>query len=130
MPFEFGEDTVNAGEVAMANCLVAKGDLPIEIMWTLNSQSVAFINGITLNNLKRSSQITIDSVHFEHAGEYTCRAKNSVGATVYSVTLHVNGIYTYLNISWYSRAIIGRVEVVSSNNDCIWADMVAVGLVI
>lgn len=92
-PFEFGENTVNTGDVVMALCTVPKGDLPIEISWSINGKLVKKMDGISLSQTKRSSQISIDSVYFEHAGEYTCTAKNSIGSSSYSAILNVNGIY-------------------------------------
>jgi len=36
-PFSFGDEPLNRGEVASVNCVVPKGDLPLDIYWTLNS---------------------------------------------------------------------------------------------
>lgn len=40
---------------------------------------------------KRITQLSIDSVTAEHAGQYTCFAENQAGASEYSTYLHVNG---------------------------------------
>lgn len=74
----------------MASCLV-KGDFPLNIFWTLNGQAIQNINGITLLNSKRSSQLNIENVNFEHAGEYKCTVKNKAGESSYSTVLNVNG---------------------------------------
>lgn len=95
-PFEFGEETVNSGDVAMASCLVTKGDFPLKIIWTLNGKSIHDMNGISLMNSKRASQLSIDSVYFDHAGEYTCWAKNAAGTSSYSAILNVNGIVFFM----------------------------------
>lgn len=73
-------------------CTVNKGDFPIEISWFLNNVSTSTIQGITtLRTNKRISQLSIDSVQAEHAGEFTCVAKNRAGMATYSTILHVNG---------------------------------------
>lgn len=82
---------MNSGDVAVANCIVTKGDLPIKIKWTLNGKAIQKIHGVSLSNTKRSSQINIESVYFEHAGNYTCIANNSAGYDTYSTILNVNG---------------------------------------
>lgn len=77
----------------MTNCLVNKGDFPIEISWTLNDRPTSNIIGLTITNAnKRSSQLNIESVQANHAGEYVCIAKNFAGIAKYSAHLHVNGI--------------------------------------
>lgn len=73
-------------------CTVHKGDFPIDIDWTLNNRSVKFYQGISvMRTNKRISQLSIDSVQAEHAGEYICNAKNSAGTAKQSAHLHVNG---------------------------------------
>lgn len=78
--------------MASVICTANKGDLPIEIFWFLNNVSVSDIHGINLlRTNKRISQLSIDSVEAEHAGEYICLAKNRAGLATYSAVLHVNG---------------------------------------
>lgn len=73
-------------------CTVHKGDFPIGIRWTLNGKPIANFQGIsTMRTNKRSSQLTIDSINAEHAGEYTCIAKNDAGTASHKAVLHVNG---------------------------------------
>lgn len=99
-PFDFGENPANSGDVIMANCLVLKGDLPIEIFWTLNEKPIEEIHGVSVTNMKRSSQISIESVYSEHAGEYTCSANNTAGFSSYSAVLNVNGIF-FFNLEFF-----------------------------
>lgn len=76
-------------------CTVNKGDFPIEITWKLNNHSIESYQGISiLRTNKRISQLSIDSVQAEHAGEYTCVAKNPAGITHQSAVLHVNGTFS------------------------------------
>lgn len=95
-PFSFGEETVNSGELVTATCAIFKGDLPINITWTLNGHNVNDFEGVDAGNTKRrTSQLTIESVQAHHSGEYTCFAKNSAGTAQYSSFLNVNGIMVY-----------------------------------
>lgn len=72
---------------------MAKGDLPINITWTLNGRKIYDNDGIDTGNTKsRSSQLIIDSVESHHLGEYTCIAQNVIGSAKYSTYLNVNGI--------------------------------------
>lgn len=69
-----------------------KGDLPMDIKWTLNGKTVDNLDGISvLRTNKRISQLSIDSVSAEHAGEYLCLAKNKAGVFSNKAYLHVNG---------------------------------------
>nr|XP_015838910.1 PREDICTED: Down syndrome cell adhesion molecule isoform X38 [Tribolium castaneum] len=91
IPFDFTDDPVNSEDMSSLTCTVNKGDFPIAISWSLNNRSVETIQGITvMRTNKRISQLSIDSVQAEHAGEYTCIAKNSAGITHQSAVLHVN----------------------------------------
>lgn len=91
--FDFGEDTVNSGDMATTNCAVTKGDFPIKISWLFNGKPIHSVHGVTVGQInKRISTLSIESVNAEHAGVYTCRAKNKAGAAEYETTLNVKGI--------------------------------------
>nr|CAH7736157.1 unnamed protein product [Callosobruchus chinensis] len=91
LPFNFGEESVNAGELATLQCSVHKGDLPMKIGWLHNNYSVADMDDILISKVgKKISTLSIDSVSAKHAGEYTCIAENRAGSTRYSATLNVN----------------------------------------
>lgn len=92
IPFDFGEEAVNSGEFASVSCSVHKGDLPIEISWYHNNNTIREQNGVTVMKNKKVSTLSIDSVSFENYGEYTCTAKNRAGSTTHSAVLNVNGI--------------------------------------
>lgn len=92
LPFDFGEESVNSGDVASLQCTVFKGDLPLNITWLHNNQTIGYNNGISVTRVgKKVSSITIDSVQGEHAGVYTCFAGNQAGFSSHSTYLHVNG---------------------------------------
>lgn len=97
-PFDFGEDILNAGETVSLTCTVGKGDLPLNIYWQLNNQSLNTGNGILINrNGKRISMLSIENVLHEHIGNYTCIAENQAGRSSHSATLKVNGINIFHN---------------------------------
>nr|XP_044249298.1 Down syndrome cell adhesion molecule-like protein Dscam2 isoform X7 [Drosophila takahashii] len=91
-PFSFGDEPLNRGEVASVTCVVPKGDLPLDIYWTLNSALI--VNGelgFTLVRLnKRTSSLNVDSLEAVHRGSYKCIANNSAGYAEYVSTLDVN----------------------------------------
>lgn len=90
----FGDEPVNAGDLASIQCAVSKGDFPLEITWMfrgepLNSDQFGYIFS---DSGKRVKQLTIESVNAKNAGEYTCVASNAAGSTSSSAILDVNGI--------------------------------------
>lgn len=92
LPFNFGEDSINSGDFANLHCSVHKGDLPIQISWFLNNKSINEIYGVSVLNVgPKVSSLTIDSVHENHAGTYTCLAANPAGRAEFNVELNVNG---------------------------------------
>lgn len=94
MPFLFGEDSFNTGDSTGVSCMIVKGDLPINIKWTLNGQPlINGENGVTIAKLTaKSSILNIGSVEKEHRGLFRCHAENMAGIAEYSSELHVNGI--------------------------------------
>lgn len=91
--FDFGEEALNRGEIASVTCMVPKGDLPLDIYWTLNSALiVSGENGFNLFKMnKRTSSLNIDSLEGFHRGTYKCIANNSAGYAEHVTVLEVNG---------------------------------------
>lgn len=92
-PISFGEEPVNAGDLVSVQCVVTKGDSPLEITWTFDGHPIQSYHGdvIVSDTGKRVKQLTIESVAARHAGEYTCVASNAAGSVSHSATLDVNG---------------------------------------
>lgn len=91
-PFDFGDSPANFEDSVSVSCLVSSGDLPIDIEWLFNGESISYASGIAvLRGGKRTSVLTIDSVHAGHAGNYSCKAKNKAASSEYSAALIVNG---------------------------------------
>lgn len=93
-PISFGEEPVNAGDLVSVQCVVTKGDFPLEITWTFDGRPIQSYHGdvIVSDTGKRVKQLTIESVAARHAGEYTCVASNAAGSVSHSAVLDVNGI--------------------------------------
>lgn len=91
--FDFGDESVNSGDMAIVYCAIVKGDLPVQISWTLNGQQISTVDGISILKTKpRVSQLSIDNVQGYHSGEYKCIAANKAGNVNQSAILNVNGI--------------------------------------
>jgi len=93
VPFSFGDETTNAGDLASVTCSVVKGDTPITINWFFNGTEIKSNDEITISKVgKKISMLSIESVRAEYVGEYTCVAKNAAGATNISTYLYINGL--------------------------------------
>ncbi|XP_064216074.1 Down syndrome cell adhesion molecule isoform X11 [Tribolium castaneum] len=91
LPFDFGDDPVNSGDVVSLTCSVNKGDLPLRIFWSFNNDTSVDKYGIVVSLVnKRLSTLSIDSVEAHHTGDYKCIAKNSAGVSIHSTQLNVN----------------------------------------
>lgn len=91
-PFDFGEDTYNAGDTVSLTCTITKGDMPIEISWLFNDNPMKSSDGVVITRSGRKiSMLSIDSIQGTHRGNYTCVAKNDAGTAAHSALLHVNG---------------------------------------
>lgn len=92
--FSFGEEPINADEMASVQCAVVKGDLPLDISWMFNGNPIGSDQSDVniIDNGKRHKQLTIESVSARHAGEYTCVASNIAGSVSRTAVLDINGI--------------------------------------
>lgn len=79
--------------MATVTCLVAKGDLPVDIFWSLNS--IPIVNGmhsISVTRLNaRTSALSIDALDAQHRGQYKCMSRNGAGDADQTAWLDVNG---------------------------------------
>lgn len=93
-PFAFGEEPANFGEMAGVTCMAIKGDLPIDLFWTLNNNPLVADGdqGVNLQRINtRTSSLSIDALGAQHRGVYQCVARNRAGFSVIASELIVNG---------------------------------------
>lgn len=93
MPFTFGDTPINTGETIGVQCMVNKGDIPINITWYLNGDRlINNDNFVTISRLNsRTSSLNIDVLNDRHRGRYKCLAKNDAGQVEYETPLFING---------------------------------------
>lgn len=93
LPFNFGSEVFNMGDVLSINCVVLKGDLPLEIQWTLNDELIETgQDGFTVMQLNsRTSYLSVDALEAKHRGVYSCIAQNLAGKAKFAAELQVNG---------------------------------------
>lgn len=92
-PFDFGIGPANVGEMAMVSCMVIKGDVPLDLFWSLNSVPIiSGQQGFSVSRMNaRASTLSIDSLQAIHRGLYKCIARNSAGHAEHEAELQVNG---------------------------------------
>lgn len=73
--------------------MVAKGDVPLDIFWSLNSMPI--LHGqhsfSVLRVNARTSVLSVDSLDAQHRGVYRCMARNGAGQAEHYSALEVNG---------------------------------------
>lgn len=73
--------------------MVTKGDLPIDIRWTIGSQPiVSGEQGFSITRINsRTSALNMEYLDAFHRGVFKCVVSNSAGFAEYSAILEVNG---------------------------------------
>lgn len=90
--FSFGDEAVNSGDIVAVQCAVLKGDLPLEITWTLNGRSLTEWTDVDIGRTSgRINSLNIESVRDHHRGVFECVAMNRAGRYGLSAELMVNG---------------------------------------
>ncbi|XP_054089324.1 cell adhesion molecule Dscam2 isoform X17 [Zeugodacus cucurbitae] len=92
LPFSFPAEVVNMGDIISINCVALKGDLPLDIHWTINNEPITSgVDGFTIMKLNaRTSYLSVDSLEAKHRGTYRCIAMNLAGLAEYGAELQVN----------------------------------------
>lgn len=92
LPFSFGEETVNTGELRQLLCTVIKGDEPLSITWSMKGEDLGPGPDLTTSQLgSRTSMLMISNINYRHSGTYTCVAKNEAGSSSHTTELKVKG---------------------------------------
>ncbi|XP_047472706.1 Down syndrome cell adhesion molecule-like protein Dscam2 isoform X5 [Penaeus chinensis] len=91
LPIDFGSDTFYEGDLAQANCVLRKGDLPVTFEWIFNSKLLEASDSVEVLNIgERTSLLTINPVRGHHQGNFTCLATNAAGVAQMGATIIVN----------------------------------------
>lgn len=91
--FDFGDEPVNFEDSVSVTCLISSGDYPIDIEWLFNGYAINSFSGATVTKSgRRASILTIDNVNAQHAGNYSCVAKNKAATVSQSAELIINGL--------------------------------------
>lgn len=92
--FSFGDEPLNFGESASAQCTISGGDLPMDVKWLVNGVEIpAYLEVSTSKVGKRINLLSIESVKADHAANYTCRATNRAGMAEFTSPLTVIGSF-------------------------------------
>lgn len=128
--FGFGDEPANTGDIAGILCMVARGDLPVDIFWNLNSQPIVTNeNGFTITRMNmKTSSLSIDSLDAIHRGTYSCIARNKAGFAEYHTELQVNGYYKVLPTISFINFFLIRISLnpsTSLNNNFVFQSSTA-----
>jgi hypothetical protein len=94
LPFTFGKEFTNSGDLVMVSCVVQKGDTPLTVEWLFQEQPIDHFGGsdfLIAHPSDRVSTLTISSVQASNAGEYACKATNPAGSSNFTAQLKING---------------------------------------
>lgn len=97
IPFDFGDEAINAEDMTSLQCTVSKGDMPLKIQWLHNGVVIQPSEGVIISRTsKRISTLSIESVQATNSGEYTCSASNKAGTISHTAVLNVNGDFNQI----------------------------------
>lgn len=92
-PFAFNQN-VQENQRSSVLCTISSGDLPVSINWLKDGQlltpQVATNRKIIIKPDSDQSTLKFASVRLDHAGNYTCVAKNKAGIQAHSAQLIVH----------------------------------------
>jgi Immunoglobulin domain len=90
-PFNTGEDPLFMGDFFQLICSVTSGDSPFTFNWLFQNESLESSYETRIEETKRSSTLSIESVSAKHTGEYTCKVLNKAGFASITTALVVKG---------------------------------------
>ncbi|XP_022705512.1 Down syndrome cell adhesion molecule-like protein Dscam2 [Varroa jacobsoni] len=114
-PFKVVED-LSEGQRLSLVCLVSRGTPPISFSWMKDGNQLNSVTGIKVSLVDEDQgQLKIDRLSVDHAGNYTCSAKNAFGADQMSVTVALKFKPRWLNDD---NDVINSVPGVQLSIDC------------
>lgn len=92
--FSFGDEPLNFGESASAQCTITGGDEPLKITWLLNGIEIPLYLEVSTSKIgKRINVLSIESVKADHRGNYSCIVTNRAGTAEFTAPLIVIGSF-------------------------------------
>ena len=92
-PFTFRDDYVE-GQGLRQTCFVSSGDPPMLVSWFRDGQSVESSESVRITRIDEvTSLLAISDLTSQHAGNYSCVAKNEVAVVSVTARLVVKGKY-------------------------------------
>ena len=83
---------LNFGERLALQCAVVKGGLPLTLTWLKENAAITNTAGINVNRINDFTiSLTIETLSWQHAGHYTCRAQNDAGRAEFTALVVVQG---------------------------------------
>jgi hypothetical protein len=79
------------GDFFQLICSVTSGDSPFTFHWLHQNKSFESSYETRIEETKRSSMLSIESVSAKNAGEYTCKVLNNAGFSSITTALVVKG---------------------------------------
>lgn len=93
-PFWFNSEVQENHRLSVL-CVITSGDLPVSISWLKDGQllspQLAQARKIVIKSDDDQSTLKFQSVKLEHAGNYTCMARNRAGTQSHTAPLVVHG---------------------------------------
>jgi Immunoglobulin domain len=90
-PFSF-QDGLAEGMRTRIICGVARGDLPLRLIWLKDGETLMPLLGANVSSLDQyTSILSISSLSNLNSGEYTCVASNQASEVRYTASLKVKG---------------------------------------
>lgn len=115
IPFSFNQN-VQENQRAMVMCTTSSGENPVSYAWLKDGQlltaSLAQARRITIKPDQDASTLKIVSVRLDHAGNYTCVAKNRLGSQAHSAQLIVHGEPRWLKEPQHEPIVATRGQTV------------------
>jgi hypothetical protein len=90
-PFYVADEPLHMEDYFQLVCSPIHGDSPFKFEWVFKNTSIENFFEIRIENTKRSSTLSIESVAATHSGEYTCKVSNIAGSTSITTALVVKG---------------------------------------
>lgn len=115
VPFSFSHN-VQESQRASVLCTISSGDLPVQINWLKDGQlltsNILSAKKIIIKPDSDQSTLKFNSVRLDHAGNYSCVAKNRFGIQAHSSQLIVHGEPRWLSEPQHEPIVATRGQTI------------------